>query len=269
LQTLLIQVRQFLKFYWNAVTCYQLHSPFVFGLANAVLEDKRWFYAFRDVELVRRKMLKSDARLELHDLGTGAAPRSATVRLVARRAASSARQGRMLFRLADWAAPAAMLELGTSLGVSTMYLASGKRNARFISIEGCADCALVARANLDALGLQHAEVMTGDFGKTLSKALEQLQSPDLIFFDGNHRPEPTLRYFETCLAHAHDRTVFVFDDAYWSPGMTRAWDQIRQHPRVTLSVDFFDLSLVFINPEFREKQHFKIVPKAWKPWKVL
>lgn len=268
MQTIIHRLRQFLRFYWNAVTKYQLHSPFVFGLVQSVLEDGRWYYAFRDVERVREKMLESTVKLEMDDFGTGGAKRFATVRLVARRAGSSVRQGRMLFRLANWAAPATMLELGTSLGIGAMYLASGMRSARFISLEGCADCAQVARTNLELLHLKNAEVVTGEFEKTLPKALDNLQKLDFVFFDGNHRPEPVIRYFETCLAYANDTTVFVFDDAYWSPGMTQAWEQIKQHPRVRLTVDFFDLSLAFINPEFREKQHFSVVPKAWKPWRI-
>jgi predicted O-methyltransferase YrrM len=267
LQTQFYRLQQFLKFYWHAVTKYQLHSPFVFELANAVLEDERWYYAFRDVERVRRKMLESNVKL--------ASPRHSsmkggeTVRQVAKRAASSPCQGQMLFRLALWASPMTMLELGTSLGVGAMYLASGMRSARFITLEGWEDAAQVARTNLEILELKNAEVVAGEFEKTLPKVLKQLQHLDFVFFDGNHRLEPTLRYFEACLPFSHEKTVFVFDDAYWSPGMAQAWEQIKEHPRVTLTVDFFDLSLAFIAPEFREKQHFKVVPKAWKPWKVF
>ncbi|MBV6440087.1 MAG: hypothetical protein EPGJADBJ_01749 [Saprospiraceae bacterium] len=266
-----------MRFYWNAVTKYQLHSPFVFDLVSSVLEDRRWFYAFRDVEMIRNRMLESDVRLEIKDFGATPAVAEnitgtkhyATVRLVARRAGSSPRQGRMLFRLAHWAAPKTMLELGTSLGIGAMYLASGMRSARLISLEGCADIAHVARTNLEILHLKNAEVVEGKFEKTLPKALERLQSLDFVFFDGNHRLEPTLHYFEACLPFAHNKTVFVFDDAYWSPDMAHAWEQIKQHPRITLTVDLFDLSLAFINPDFREKQHFRIVPAVWKPWKIF
>lgn len=269
MQTVLFRLRQFLGFYRNAVTKYQLHSPFVFELANSVLEDDRWYYAFRDVERIRRQMLASDVKLEITDFGTGRTKRNATVRLVARQSGSSRSQGQMLFRLANWAAPKTMLELGTSLGVGSMYLGSGMRSAKFISLEGCADFAQVARANLEILDLKNIDIVTGEFDASLPKALEKLQKLDFVFFDGNHRPEPTLRYFEACLPYAHDKTIFVFDDAYWSPGMMQAWDQIKQNISVTLTVDFFDLSLAFINPDFREKQHFKVVPAAWKPWKIF
>ena len=272
MQAQFFRLRQFLHFYWNAATKYQLHSPFVFELANEVLDGERWYYAFRDVEGLRDKMLHSSVKLEVTDFGTGSGNptrRHASVRQIARQAASSPRQGQMLFHLANWTAPKTMLELGTSLGIGTMYLASGMRSAKLVSLEGCPDFANVARANLEILGLKNAEVTVGEFAATLPDALEQLQKLDIVFVDGNHRAAPTLQYFETCLHFAHEKTVFVFDDAYWSPEMTQVWEQIKQHPRVTLTVDFFEISLAFINPEFREKQHFKVVPASWKPWKIL
>ena len=272
MQAQLFRLYQFLHFYWNAVTKYQLHSPFVFDLANAVLDGERWYYAFRDVEGLRDKMLHSGVKLEVTDFGTGSGSstkRYASVRQIARQAASSPRQGQMLFHLANWAATKTILELGTSLGIGTMYLASGMRSAKLVSLEGCPDFANVARTNLEILGLKNAEVAVGEFSTTLPSVLKQLQKLDIVFVDGNHRAASTLQYFETCLPFAHEKTVFVFDDVYWSAGMAEAWAKIRQHPRVTLTVDFFEISLAFINPEFREKQHFKVVPKAWKPWKVF
>ncbi|MBL7826756.1 MAG: class I SAM-dependent methyltransferase, partial [Saprospiraceae bacterium] len=177
---------------------------------------------------------------------------------------------RMLFRLADWAHPASILEIGTSVGISTMYLASGALGAKTISLEGCPETAQVARLNLEMLGLERkVQVITGDFQETLPQALRELGQPDLVFIDGNHRRQATLAYFETCLAQAYEYTVFVFDDMHGTPEMAAAWEQIQAHPRVTMTVDFFDLSLAFINSDFKEKQHFKIVPSRWKFWKIL
>ena len=260
---------QWLRFYFSALTKYQLHSPFVFDLACAVLEDRRRYYAFIEIEQVRAQMLLSDAVLEVHDLGTGAGGPTPLPTLV-RRAGSSARQGRQLFRLANWVDPKTMLELGTSVGISAMYLQSGALRARTISLEGCPQTAQLARINLEVLGLQRkTEVIIGDFAQTLPGALEALKTLDLVYIDGNHRMDPTLRYFEQCLAFAHEKTVFVFDDMHWSEEMAQAWAAIQAHPRVTLTVDFFDLSLAFINPDFREKLHYNIVPSRWKFWKIL
>lgn len=266
---MIYQFLAFLRFYWSAVTKYQLHSPFVFGLANAVLEDRRWYYAFRDVEQLRLRMLSSDAVLEVQDFGAGGArgQNRRTLSYIVRQAGSSARQGRRLFRLAQWLAPKTMLELGSSVGISTMYLASAARNAHFLSLEGCPQTAEVARTNLSFLDLHHAAIRTGAFDETLLPALQSLNKVDLVYLDGNHRLAPTLQYFESCLPFAHDQTVFVLDDIHWSPEMQTAWQRIRQHKNITLSIDFFDFALAFVNPDFREKQHWNVVPAWWKLWK--
>ncbi len=263
-----------MRFYLGAVTKYQVHSPLVFELVESVLEDERWYYAFSDVEAVRRKMLQSPVLLEMEDYGAPEAGEQPHVyriplRRLAPRISSSPRQGRWLFRLAQLRQPQRMLELGAGVGVGAMYLRSGAPEATFISLEGSEACAHVARANLGILGLnRRANVLSGPFQKTLPEALEKLGQPDLVFFDGHHQLAPTLDYFEQCLKTAHEKTLFVFDDIYWSAAMTAAWNRIKQHPRVTLTVDCFDLAFVFITPDIKEKQHFRIVPARFKPWKM-
>lgn len=263
----IFRLRHFLKFYSVAVTKYQLHSPFVYELAETVLNDRRWYYAFKDIEMLRDKMLSSNIVLNIQDFGTGKATK-VPLKKVVRRAASSTRQGRQLFRLANWANPRFMLELGSSVGIGSMYMISGAGAAAMTSLEGCPETAHVARTNLELLGFQgKVRIEIGPFDETLQPALDKLGSIDFVFFDGNHRLAPTLEYFEKCLLYAHEKTVFVFDDAHWSAEMEAAWTRIQQHPRVRLTVDFFNLSLAFINPDFKEKQHVKIVPSSWKIWK--
>ncbi len=265
---------QFIRFYFSADTRYQVHSPFVFELVNQVLEDRRLYYAFRDVEAIREKMLTSTVQLEVADYGAAAVGhsplrRELSLRRLARRSASSAVQGRRLFRIANWLKPRHILELGTSVGVGAMYLTSAARNARFVSLEGSEACAHIARANLGILNLHgNAEIIVGPFQQTLQPALDEMGQVDLAFFDGHHRKMPTLEYFEEVLGHTHDKSVLIFDDIYWSAEMTDAWKRIQEHPRVTRTVDCFDLAFVFINPEFKSKQHFRLVPAFWKPWKV-
>lgn len=273
LQKLWQQLRQFTGFYLAADTKFQLHSPFVFELALAVLEDRRWFYAFDDIEAVRNKMLESKLLINMADYGavpSGKAPvqKQVPVRQIANRAASNPRQGRMLFRLADWLKPQRILELGTSVGIGTMYLAAAARTASIFSLEGSADCIHVAKTNLEILSLdKNTRLIHGAFQKALPASLKALQQTDLVFFDGHHRKDATLDYFEQCLPFAHEQTVFVFDDIYWSPEMQAAWDILRKHEAVTASVDFFEFGLLFFNPDFKSKQHFKLLPSRWKPWK--
>lgn len=272
-QKILHHLGPFLRFYAAAQTRYQVHSPFAFDWVNAVLEDERWFYAFDDIEAVRREMLESPVILDVEDYGAATpdgkpALRQIPLRHLARTVASSPGQGRTLFRLADWLHPKRVLELGGSVGVGTMYLAAAARNARIIALEGSEACAHIARTNLGILNLeQHVEVVSGPFRDTLEAALGQLGEVDLVFFDGHHDGPATIDYFEKCLPFAHGRTVFVFDDLYWSADMTAAWEKIKAHPKVTLSVDCYDLGFVFFNPDLGAKQHLRLLLARFKPWK--
>lgn len=265
-------IRQFLAFYQAADTKFRVHSPFVFELVNAVLEDRRRYYAFRDVEAIRQKMQQSKLVIDVADYGAAppggkAVHRRVPIRQIVRQAASSSRQGQWLFRLAQWRKPQHVLELGTSLGIGTMYLTAAARQATILSLEGSPDCAHIAKANLELLGLhRNVQVQTGPFQESLPASLQALKTLDFVFFDGHHRADATRQYFEQCLPHAHAETVMVFDDVYWSAEMTAAWKEIQQHPQVTLTVDLFELSLVFFNPDFKTKQHFKLLPSHCKPW---
>jgi predicted O-methyltransferase YrrM len=126
-------------------------------------------------------------------------------------------------------------------------------------MEGSAAVATIAQQQFDALQLKNITVVTGNFDETLQPLIDNAQqSFDFVFIDGNHRKEPTLRYFEQLLAKANNDTVFVFDDIHWSAEMEEAWEQLKQHPQVTLTVDLFFIGLVFLRKEQKEREHFII-----------
>jgi predicted O-methyltransferase YrrM len=79
----------------------------------------------------------------------------------------------------------------------------------------------------------------------------------LIYFDGNHSKEATLQYFNLLLPTITNETVWIFDDIHWSTDMTEAWETIKKHPKVKVTIDTFQWGLVFFRSE-QEKEHFTI-----------
>jgi predicted O-methyltransferase YrrM len=233
-----------------------LHSPFVFGLYTTVICHDGQYRAYPRVEARRQSLLASTQELEVCDFGAGsrvvgAATRRRAVRDIARHAAKPPRLAQLLFRLVNHFRPATVLELGTSLGLTTAYLALADSQTQVITFEGCPATAAVARETFAHLSLTNVRLVEGNLDETLPATLAALpQSLDFVFFDGNHRYEPTLRYFEQCLAKAHENSVFVLDDIHWSAEMEQAWEAIKAHPAVTVTVDLFYVGLVF----FRKKQ---------------
>ncbi len=262
---------RFFKFYLLAQTRFNVHSPFVFDFTESVLEDDRWYYAFSEVEGLRQFLRKDNTKVSITDFGAGSLltpGKERSLGSLVRYSAKNTLACQYLFKIVAKYKPGTMLELGTSLAISTAYQAAASQNARFITIEGSPNVAMYARKNLDLLKLKNVEMLLGQFDERLPEALNVLDSLDYLFVDGNHRKEPTLRYFEQCLEHAHEQSVFIFDDIHWSSGMEAAWAAIQQHPRVKITIDLFFFGVVLFRKENQVKEHYRLVPWLWKPWRI-
>ena len=255
---------RYLRYWFRAGTAHGLHAPFVFDLYTLVIRHDGAFAPFAPIE-ARRAALRADHRpLAVRDYGAGSrvattAPvRPRTVGQIARTAAKPAKYAQLLFRLANHFQARRILELGTSFGLTTAYLAAADSRARVVTLEGDPASAAIARETFAGLKLTNIALREGEFSQTLDHVLTRLDGPlDLVFFDGNHRYEPTLDYVRRCLPHRHAETVFVLDDIHWSPEMARAWEVVKALPEVTLTVDLFAVGLVFFRPN-ASKQHFTL-----------
>jgi len=176
---------------------------------------------------------------------------------IAKLASKNEKYGQLLFRLVNNFQPQTILELGSSLGFSCIYMASACKNAKLITIEGSHEIARIAQENIAESGLTNITLLNGKFEDELNNAINQLGKLDFVFFDGNHQKEATLFYFEECLKYHHQKSVFVFDDIHWSRGMQEAWEQIKAHPEVFVTIDLFFLGLVFFRKE-QAKENFII-----------
>lgn len=238
-----------------------IHSPFVFDFVHRVLNDDREFYAYQPVENLRRLLLQDQRELYIEDLGAGSRKKKHNTRKVSAIAASSlkpSKYAQLLFRIVDHYAPEHILELGTSLGITSAYLAMANPQALLTTMEGSTAVANVARENFQKLGIKNLRLIEGNFDTILPKWLEQGRQIDLAFIDGNHRYEPSLRYFKQILKYTNEYSILVFDDIYWSKEMEDAWKEIREDSSVTLSIDLFFIGIVFFRKEFKVKQHIAI-----------
>jgi len=254
---------KFIQYYLTASNGkgHGVHSPFVFEFITRILNDKSNYPAYQKVEGLRKQLLK-DARLfVVEDFGAGSKflkKYERSINSIARNAAKSKRYGQLLFRMVKHYQPACILELGTSLGITTSYLSLAKPDARFITMEGAKEIGMVAKQNFSSLQLKNIELVEGNFDETLSSVINGLPSVDFAFIDGNHRQEPTERYFKQLLSRINNNSILVFDDIHWSSDMEAAWGTIKNNAAVTCSIDLFFIGIVFFRKEFKDKQHFSI-----------
>ena len=238
-----------------------VHSPFVYDLITKVLNDDRSFYVFEPIEDCRKMLQQNKTEITFQDFGAGSRIEKSSVRSVATIATTSLKPkkyGQLLFRLVNYFSPNTILELGTSLGITSSYMASANSNAKLITMEGSSAIAAIATANFEQLCINNATIITGNFDDTLAKSLEKIELINFAFLDGNHRYEPTIRYFEQVLQKSDEYTVIILDDIHWSKEMEAAWTEVKNHQAVTLTIDLFFVGLVFFRKEQKEKQHFII-----------
>lgn len=254
---------KYFQFYIHAANSkgHGTHSPFVFEFITKVMNDFTKYEDYERVEVIRTRMLADNTELLIQDLGAGSAITSSnrrSVASIAKTAVKPRKFGQLLYRMVKYYQPRTILELGTSLGITTSYLALANPQAKVVTIEGASTIAAKARENFAALGLTNVESIIGNFDDILESVLMQNPGIDFVFLDGNHRQEPTERYFRQLLPHVHNDTLLIFDDIHWSKEMDNAWANIVQHEAVTCDIDLFYIGIISFRKEFKEKQRFAI-----------
>ena len=264
-------IGRYLSYYSKAVTAYQVHSPAVYDFITEVMDQDREYYKFDEIEYLRELYLKSKDSIPFVELGAGSKKLSGNTRPIAQIAKTSLspiKTCRILFNTVKFYNCKNILELGSSLGISTAYLAAVDDDNIVISLEGNPSSADIARHNAEQLKLLNIQIITGSFEETLIPTLEKMQKVDLAYLDGNHSYDATIEYFDKILPYLHEESIIVLDDIYWSDGMLNAWKKLQQHPKVTYSIDIYSSGFLYFNKSMKSKQHFTLIENWRKIWQV-
>ncbi|MEM9053420.1 MAG: class I SAM-dependent methyltransferase [Bacteroidota bacterium] len=250
--------KAYLKYRLKAQKRHGVHSPFVYDLSEEVIH-KRGAANTDAIEALRKELALDSSRIKIEDYGAGSRVNEnneRTIAEIAKVSASPKKMAQLLQRLVSYLGLENVLELGTNLGLTTAYLAS-LQQTKIWSLEGDPTLASLAVKNLQKIDLE-AEIVVGRFEDTLDLTLSQMERVDLAYLDGNHQKKPTLSYFEQILPFTSENSVVAVGDIHWSQGMEEAWEEIKRHGAVTLSIDLFDIGLVFFRTDRAEKEHFTI-----------
>ena len=256
---MLLQIKSYFQFLLNSSNQHGVHSPFVYDLVNNCFYDtsqKKWY---KKLAKYINILLKNNTVLKIEDFGAGSKKLQQQKRKIsdiAKRAGISKKRAQLLGRIVNYFKSENILEIGTSLGIATASMSLSNSNSKIITLEGCKNTADVANNSFKNFNLQNIELIIGNFKDTLPEVLQN-NAFDFVFFDGNHQKQPTIDYFEQCLSRSHNDSIFIFDDIYWSAGMKEAWNYIKEHPKVTVSIDTYYWGIIFFRKE-QPKQHFTI-----------
>jgi predicted O-methyltransferase YrrM len=256
------QINSLFTYKFKAINVHHLHSPFAYEMVRNVINDNRYYTDYMKVSALRNELQDDRSEIMVTDFGAGIGGKGYV--LVQKSIASlyknnsiRLKYGQLLYRLVKHLQPTYILELGTSLGISSAFMAFAAPEASIVTVEGCKGIAEKATENFTKLGLTNIKQKTGNFDSVLDTIINDMPKIDFAFIDGNHRKDPTIRYFESCLKKSHNNTVLIFDDIHWSEEMNEAWRFIQSHQSVTLTLDLFQFGIVFFRKEL-SKQDFII-----------
>jgi predicted O-methyltransferase YrrM len=247
----------YIKYLLLAKTRHGTHSPFVYAFADRVLYQKYENPVFYDIELIRQKMLQSPTKVNMLDLGAVEKKTyQSTVQKIAASAAKNSKYAKLLHRICAAYSPEYCIELGTNLGISAMYQASGLQNGHLYTLEGNPKLLEIANYNFEKTGLQEKITsIEGNFDQSLPLLLSQLPRVDYAFIDGNHRKDATLHYVDLIWQKCHNHSIIILDDIRWSSEMEEAWHLLEKDSRFHVSIDLFMVGILFVRKE-QEKENF-------------
>ena len=248
-----------------------VHSPYLFEWVRMVMSDKHTYYVWEDIEAIREDMLRDQQVVTFVDYGSGKgqtgdkANGERRVMDIAKRSLAQKKYAQMLYRLVNWLGASRslefgglhVLELGTSLGVTTAYLAAVDSRNRVVTCEGCAEVAAVAMRNWDRLGLKNVECRVGELtSDSLQQVVDSLQGKiDVAFVDANHTYAGTREYFNVLAGKVHDKSVIVVDDIHYNAEMEQAWKEICADERVTSTIDLYQMGMVFFDRHYWRRNY--------------
>lgn len=255
---MLFQIKSYLKFLWYSKNEHAVHSPFVFSLLTKCFYDKKSKPEYIVLKEYRKSLLKNSNTIEVTDFGAGSKIFKNNTRVIAKIAKTagiSPKRAQLLFRITHYFQSDPILEIGTSLGLATAALALGNPKASIITLEGCSNTRAIAKNQLQLLNINNVKSIGTEFSEYFKNL--KPKPHNLIYFDGNHSKKATLDYFERLLPTITNETVWIFDDIHWSAEMHEAWEIIKTHPKVSVTIDTFQWGLVFFRRE-QPKEHFII-----------
>jgi len=239
-----------------------IHSPFVYELVENVFYNENLHYVFEELNTIRAELKRTNTIIDSGNFGAGSRVfKSATKKIsdIARHGISTKKQSEIIFRLINYLNLKVVVELGTSLGLNSLYMAKAGVDTKVYTIEGAKDLHDFAKQLFEKTNTTNIELIKGHFNEVLKPLLQELNTVSLVYIDGNHTYDATISYFNTCIQHTNENSVLVFDDIYWSEEMEKAWKEIANDSRVNLSIDCFYFGMVFFRKENKQKEHYKLL----------
>ena len=247
MRSFLFSLLSYLRYWLKKEDQYSQQSPFLFsiyqGLLKYLKENQR---GNLQIERIRASLLKNTHQIQVLDLGAGSkkVPNlSREIRKITQYSTSSTKFCLVYQYFCHLTSAQNVIELGTCMGLSTRYLAEVTKG-RLYTFEGAAE--ILNAAQFEPFP-EKVEAILGPIETNLPPILSQLETVDFALIDANHTYSGTISYFNWLLPKFKGSSICILGDIHWSAEMETAWEGIKSHPKVKLSLDFFECGVLFFD----------------------
>ncbi len=257
------QIICYLSHFLNAADrkkCNRHHNEFIRDFTRSVLFDNKWYHDYGLIESHRKELEKDKTLIEVNDFGAGSriiCSRYKTIANIARHSSVNSKSGRLLYRMAHFYKPGVIIELGTSLGISTLYLSLGCASATVTTIEADSNLAALASEYFLNQGLTRISIINKKFDNALQMFPEIIKEKTIVFIDGNHQEQAVINYVSFFSQRLQIGSIIILDDIYWSAGMQKAWKKIKANKQYPLTIDLFYLGIIFFQENVKENYQIR------------
>lgn len=253
--------RSYLYYFLHATDQHGIQSPKLFQLYQSLFRrNESSQNAVKEAIAYKNALVSSRIRVNKISFGVDSqlgAKGQTSVSSIARHGTAVPRTLQLLANAVKVFKPETMIELGTSLGISTSCMALSNPTGKVVSFEGNGELCKLASDNLEQRGIRNVQIIPGNIDETLPDWLKTHTRASFFFLDANHSLEATLRYFDWLSTCATSNSLFIIDDIRWSAEMLHAWEQLKMQNGVTFSMDYGSLGLLFYQWEYSFSQkHF-------------
>lgn len=252
LALLYFRIQSYISYLWNARGNHYLHSPFVF----------EWYKTVKNytvkcpplIQLYRDDLAKN---LDAFEYNSNQNKTSTTISQRYKQTSINHQYGAVLHATAQYLNAKKFLELGTSLGVSTLYMTIANEGIKGISIDANSQAIDIAMTKFKDYGLDSdVSFYLGEFKNALPQILSTNNLIDICYIDGDHSYDATVYNTKYILPYLSPHSVIILDDIRWSRDMFLAWEELISIDPFNITVDFGRIGLLFKLNNSSPKQHF-------------
>lgn len=215
---------------------------------------------FQACEKYRNKLLQDDTIVSFEIFGSN---KIMLVKDICKKAASKPIWAKFLFLITNSLTSPHFLEIGTNLGISGTYILEAlkhKKDSKLYTMEGLPQLCEIAQNQFSTISNNTKyKIYEGLYKNTFPKLLMDNKNFNIVFIDGNHKKEPTIKYFTELQSQLSSPAIIIFDDINWSLDMQKVWKIVKSNKNVCYSIDMFKFGiLIFDKKSANKKEHYKL-----------